>query len=127
MSTTEQSSEKVTAALPAATGRDVQRLALRDLVTLSNQCASTEAEVEQKHDESLRAIEREFEQVSSDIHQRHAAARDGIDGDYHDRLAQLQAKFTEQSAALASADRAARQRAAHDYDSIEQDAKSKLQ
>jgi hypothetical protein len=128
MSATDQTSQTTAApAAPIATGRDVQRLALRDLVTLSNQCASTEAHVEQEHDQSLNRIEREFEETSAELQRRHAAARETIDREHHDRLAQLQAKFTEQSAALAAADRAARQRAAHDFDSIDQDAKSKLQ
>ena len=73
------------------------------------------------------AIERDFEKISAEIEQRHAAAKEQIVRVYHEQVAQLKAKYGEQFNTLGSSDRSTRQRIVHDFERIEHDVKSKLQ
>jgi len=78
--------------LPEATptARDLQRSALRDLLQLSRECSSSEAELEARHRESLEDTQSRFERQSKDLESRLASVRKQAEEKFAEKLAQVQ-------------------------------------
>ncbi len=109
------------------TERDLQRAALRDLVALSTECASRENEIEQTLQGVLATAERAFRKESEQIALRGETAMQQVRETHALAQSELAAKFGAEFNALNSHERAARQRIESDTETLERDAKEKLQ
>src|SRR6188508_3116806 len=66
--------------------RDVQRLALRELVELSEQCTTDEAEIEKRHDEAVTGEDQDFERKTWAADQRAKQQEEAIRAKYDERI-----------------------------------------
>src|SRR6185295_2088451 len=90
-------------ALPAhASQRDVQRAALHELVSLLTESATTESEIEARHQAARDEVSKLTDRSRQEIDQRFAAQRDEGEQKYHERIAEIDAKFKADLATLES-------------------------
>ncbi len=72
------------------TYRDIQRVALRDLVQLATECTTTEAEIEKKYQAALEAGKKESQRTNLDVNTRFKSLRDGLVTEYQQRIEQIE-------------------------------------
>jgi hypothetical protein len=111
--------------IEAPTPRDVQRAALRDLVALATECATTEAEIDQRLSKSSEQIAKELDSTTWSAQQRYKATLDTIRQKYDERLAAIQARFAAESEGLRRKDEGGRQKVARENDPQQRDLKEK--
>src|SRR5689334_3450420 len=83
-----------------ASARDVQRAALRELVSLLTESATTESEIETRHRAAQEELNKATERVRQDIEHRQASSREEADRKHEEWVAQVDAKFQEGIEAL---------------------------
>jgi DNA segregation ATPase FtsK/SpoIIIE, S-DNA-T family len=112
-------------AADARTPRDVQRSALRDLVALATECATTETEVELRFQKSTEQLNKELDTAVWSIQQRHLANADKVRQKHEERRTAIDAKFNADAGALKVKDEAARDRIARENDPPQRDLRQK--
>jgi DNA segregation ATPase FtsK/SpoIIIE, S-DNA-T family len=101
------------------THRDLQRAALRDLVTLSTTSTAIEAEIEQKYKTTTERAKRELDHANWSAEQRHRQHTD-VAQQTHDRaVADASSNFVSQREAVLAKDKAIRTRIAEEYKAVE--------
>ena len=101
-----------------ATARDVQRAALRELVSLLTESATTESELEARHRAAGEEISKATERSRQEIDQRYAALREEVEQTYAARVTEVDSKFQEAVHALSASSDAIRRRINHDHDNV---------
>ena len=124
--TQEQTPETLPApAIIPATQRDVQRGALRDLVSLAMECATTENEIDERFHKSVEQVEKELESGLWSGRQRHKTTDETVRQKAEARLAAIEAAFGAEAGSLKRKDEAARQKIIRDSDGPQQQLKQK--
>ena len=118
---TEATQEQITETEPVptaeiATPRDVQRAALRDLVALATECATTETEIEQKHQKSTELVNKELDTAVWSAQQRHITTEEKIRQKFDARMTEVEARFTSGAAEIKKRDDSARNRIVREND-----------
>ncbi len=103
----------------AATVRDIQRAALRDLAALAAESAATEAQVEQAHQAAVQAAAKELDRHQWGLEERAKKAREEVEQEYKTRLSQVENQYQADYKALKNNERTARQRIDHDHAQVE--------
>jgi DNA segregation ATPase FtsK/SpoIIIE-like protein len=111
--------------LVVTTQRDVQRTALRDLVALATESAATETEIEQRFQLASEEAEKELQTTRWAAEQRAKSAKDAARQKHQERLAQLEAKYLADAAALKKRGESARRKVAADHDPQQHQLKEK--
>jgi hypothetical protein len=107
------------APLPAhASHRDVQRAALRELVGLLTESATTESEIEARHRAALAELGEAVTRSRQDIEHRYATRREEAEQKYRQWTADAEAKFRADFDALDESNADARQRITREHDSV---------
>ncbi|HVT90094.1 MAG TPA: FtsK/SpoIIIE domain-containing protein [Tepidisphaeraceae bacterium] len=106
---------------------DVQRMALRDLVSLSEQSAATELEIDRLHQTQLKQAEKQLQTSLEEIQQAHDARAQEVQDEYSRRLAQNAEQLGQSMAELDALDKSVRSRLDYEAETIGNDIKSKLQ
>src|SRR4051794_25570611 len=73
--------------------RDAQRHALRELVELSEQCATDEADIERRHDEEVKGEDDDFERKTWAADQRAKQLEENVRAKYDERSAKIESQF----------------------------------
>jgi S-DNA-T family DNA segregation ATPase FtsK/SpoIIIE len=107
--------------------RQVQRRALRDLVTVAVECSTEEATIEERHQKELAEAAKKYEWGKSDVSTRYKSLRDTVQQRYDSRLKDLGSHHATEAANAANADKKARQKIEHDHDTVARDVKTKVQ
>ena len=126
--TQEQPTETLPLPVPAparATQRDVQRAALRDLVSLATECATTENEIDQRFQKSVEDVNKDLDTSLWSAQQRLKKAEETVRQKAEDRLAAIEAKFIADAGALKKKDEATRQKIIRESDPPQQQLKEK--
>jgi S-DNA-T family DNA segregation ATPase FtsK/SpoIIIE len=105
--------------------RDVQRHALRELVELSTQCATDEAEIEQRHDRDLAAEADDFEKKNYGAEHRAKQMEEAVRQKYEDRVGKVQAQFDAETASIREGHEQNKRKVQAQYGPVEQDVKKK--
>src|SRR4051812_33073567 len=108
-----------------ATGRDLQRQALRDLVVLSEQCAVDEDEIEKRHDGGLAAEAQAFERSNWNAEQRAKGLEENVRAKYDERLGKINAQFESDTASIREAGENAKRKAQVEFGPLEAGIKKK--
>ena len=105
--------------LPAhASHRDVQRAALRELVGLLTESATTESEIEARHRAALAELGEAVTKTRQDIEHRYASRREETEQTYQQRTADIERRFREGFDALDGSSEDARQRINREHDTV---------
>jgi S-DNA-T family DNA segregation ATPase FtsK/SpoIIIE len=117
------------AAVPAApsarTGRDVQRGALRDLIALAADCATTESDIEREYRTSKEQAVRTLSDRGFEIDQRHQQQQEETNQKHQARLAELASQYKAERNKIAAADKAGKKKIEDERASIEEKLKKK--
>src|SRR4051812_5261878 len=62
--------------------REQQRIALRDLVQLATEAATTEAEIERKHQVAIKEADEEFKRASREVEEAYVLAREQVEAEH---------------------------------------------
>jgi energy-coupling factor transporter ATP-binding protein EcfA2 len=108
------------------TPRDIQRNALRDLLTLSRQLSTFETELEAKHRESKTETNALFERQSRDFDYRLEAIKRQIDERFEERAASITQHHAEEIAKLKAAHAQKRAKYINEYDTAKRELKKKF-
>ena len=114
-----------TPAVTTATHRDRQRVALRDLVALATECAATEAQIEQRHQKAMEAAAKDLDRNLFTTEDRYKTLCEQTNQEQQQRHSQIEAQFQAEQKKLSAADRTAKQRIEHEYNSAQRDIKEK--
>jgi hypothetical protein len=106
-------------------GRDLQRHALRDLVELSEQCATDEQAVERRHDEGLAAERQDVEHKTYAAEKRAKGVEEEIRAKYQERLGKIQAQFQAETASIREAHEKGKRKVQNEFGPVELDIKKK--
>lgn len=109
------------------TRRDAQRGALRDLVELAGDCASTEAQIEQQTSLATTEAEKQHKRALSDLDINLRSVQQQIAEKHHQRQTEAEATYKNESAALKEKDESAQRLARHEYDKIQAALKKNLE
>jgi DNA segregation ATPase FtsK/SpoIIIE, S-DNA-T family len=128
------SDESVTKPLPATatsttlviSRRDIQRMALRDLVALATECANTETELERRLQTALDQSQKELQTRSWDIDDRLRTLKEKIGVEYKQRLAESEAEDHSQIRQARAADDKLRAAAEFDLKNVQRDLQKSL-
>jgi hypothetical protein len=107
------------------TGRDVQRGALRDLIGLAADCATSETEIETEYRSSKEQAARAFGDRNFEIDQRHRQQQDETNQKHQTRLEELASQYKAEKNKIAAADKSGRQKIENERQSIEEKLKGK--
>ena len=119
--------QQQTEALTGSTYRDIQRMALRDLVILATDCATTEEQIERRYEAELEAARKDMHRANLEVDTRFKAMRAALEREHEQRMSQIEARYQQDMKALTAADRAARQRAQIEYEAAERDIRQKVE
>ena len=108
------------------TARDLQRTSLRDLLQLSRDCSSSEAELEARHRESLNETQGTFQRQSKDLEYRIESFRKQIEEKSAEKLQQIQKHTKVELLKIKQAAELARGKAQSDYDNAKADVKKRF-
>jgi S-DNA-T family DNA segregation ATPase FtsK/SpoIIIE len=107
------------APLPAhASHRDVQRAALRELVSLLTESATTESEIEARHRAAVEDVEKAIVKARQDVEHRAAAKREEAEQKYQQAVAEADAKYRAGLQSLDSSTEDVRLKINRDHDSV---------
>lgn len=110
---------KPDAPLPAhASHRDVQRAALRELVSLLTESATTESEIEARHRAAVEEVEKAVVKARQDIDHRVAGKRQEAEQKHQETVADADAKYRTALQALDSSTDDMRRKINRDHDSV---------
>jgi hypothetical protein len=107
--------------------RQVQRRALQDLVTVSVECTTEEAAIEERHAKELEDSAKKYEWGKSDVATRYKGLRATVRERYESRLKELTSLHASESNSAASADKKTRQKIDQEHDTVVRDIKGKVQ
>jgi S-DNA-T family DNA segregation ATPase FtsK/SpoIIIE len=107
--------------------RDQQRDALRDLVALATECATTEAQIDRKLQSTLEDATKELEKSKWAIEQRFNSAQDVAKAELQTRANQAKAAYKAGMVKLEEEDEGSRRRIDSANDPVERKLKEKLQ
>lgn len=127
MGQSSEASLPLTAETLAADQRDVQRAALQELVRLCSEAATTEIEIEKKHQTQISSAKLQLEKTFAQIQQRHQQLVEKITTEHEQRVAELAQKHQKALEDLKAHTVRARQQVELENDSVEQDLNSRLQ
>src|SRR5580692_4494089 len=111
----------------SAEKRDQQRDALRDLVALATECATTEAQIDRKLQSTLEDATKELEKSKWAIEQRFNSAQDAGKTEYQTRVNHAKASYKAAMVKLEEEDEGVRRRIDSANDPVERKLKEKLQ
>ncbi|HSV13241.1 MAG TPA: FtsK/SpoIIIE domain-containing protein [Tepidisphaeraceae bacterium] len=109
----------------AETDRDIQRSALRDLIALSTESASTEADIEREHRTSLEKEKQTFSDRDFQINEQHKQHVADANQQNQDRLNELASQYQAERNKIVSADKAFRQKIESEKSAIDDRLKQK--
>ncbi|HEX4123260.1 MAG TPA: FtsK/SpoIIIE domain-containing protein [Tepidisphaeraceae bacterium] len=128
MTTTTTPPESATTESVTSTAkRDQQRDALRDLVALATECATTEAQIDRKLQSTVEDATKELEKAKWAIEQRFNSSQDAAKTEYQTRTKHAKASYKAAMVKLEEEDENARRRIDSANDPIERKLKEKLQ
>jgi hypothetical protein len=107
------------------TDRDIQRGALRDLVALASECATTESDIEREFRTASEQAKSGVKDTAFALDQRHAANLEAARQKHRDRLNDMARQYKGQRNKIAAAEAAAREKADGEKQSIEAKLKKK--
>jgi S-DNA-T family DNA segregation ATPase FtsK/SpoIIIE len=107
--------------------RDQQRDALRDLVALATECATTEAQIDRKVQSTLEDAAKELEKSKWAIEQRFNSGQDAAKAEYQTRVNQAKASYKAGMVKLEEEDEGVRRRIDSANEPVERKLKEKLQ
>ncbi len=105
---------------------DAQRAALRDLVSLSTECAATEAKIERFRIKSTAGAAKELEKATEAIRQRYKGLEETVKAQYREKIAAVQAKYNSDTQAVQAQETASRQKIEAQAEPITQKIKDRL-
>ncbi len=123
----EQTIQAPTANSDRRSDRDLQRVALRDLVALAGQCAHQEVEIEQKHQEELKASKDKLDKALFTTEQRAEHLKEQIRQKHREHTATIAHRFEAETAQLKSTDVNARRNIEADFEKGDSEIRHKLQ
>ncbi len=100
---------------------DLQRVALRDLVTLSEECAAAEMEIERAYQAAMESSRKQRDAALEDIEQRYQALKADIQQKYDGYLARIREQYEADLSRLNTSQQAAVERIRHDAATVEQE------
>src|SRR3954468_20726694 len=109
----------------AETDRDIQRSALRDLIALSTESASTEADIEREHRTSLEKENQTFGDRDFQINENHKQRLAEASQQQQSRLSELASQYQAERNKIVAADRAFRQKIESEKATIDERLKQK--
>jgi S-DNA-T family DNA segregation ATPase FtsK/SpoIIIE len=107
--------------------RQVQRRALRDLVSVSVECSTEEASIEEKHVRELEESAKRYEWGKGDVGRRYEALRGTVREKYASRLKDLTTHHATESSNAAAADKKSRHKIDQEHDTVAREIKTKVQ
>src|SRR5438067_6284402 len=107
--------------------RDLQRAALRDLVTLATECLTTEAQTEQKHRTEIKTADEKLDKTLFVTEQRAEHLKEQIRQKYAEHIVKIDAKSKEDLEQLNVQDRGMHDRINADWEKSEKELREKLQ
>ncbi len=107
------------------TDRDIQRGALRDLISLSTECAATESDIEREYRTSHDKENHAFSDHSFAIENRHKQLTEEANQKHRDRLAELDGQYKAERGKIDAADRALRDKVEGEKQSADDKLKQK--
>src|SRR5258707_7545265 len=111
---------------PSQADRDIQRAALRDLIALSTECATTESEVERENRTSLEQEKKAVSDRGFQIEQQHKQQTAETKQKHEDQRAAITLQHQTEKAKISQADRAYRKKAEAEKQSIDEKVKKKF-
>ncbi|MGN6626642.1 MAG: FtsK/SpoIIIE domain-containing protein, partial [Tepidisphaeraceae bacterium] len=108
------------------TARDVQRAALSDLLNLSRECSSSEAELEERHRLGIAESREKFEKTTKDFDYRLDTLRKQIAEKADAKQRQIQQHFEAEQTKAKEIHAARRQKAQSDYEKSKADLKKRF-
>src|SRR3954452_15905707 len=106
-------------ALPAhASERDMQRAALRELVGLLTESATTESEIEARHAAAREELNKSTERSAQDIDHKYTALREAADQKHTEWIAEVDSTFQTGMEALDASNDTIRKRINQDHDGV---------
>jgi hypothetical protein len=110
----------------ARTGRDIQRGALRDLITLASDCAAAESDIEREYRTGKENAAKTFGERNFDIDQKFQQDNEETKRKHQSRLAELAARYKSERNKIAAADKAAKKKLDDEKVGVEEKLKAKL-
>jgi energy-coupling factor transporter ATP-binding protein EcfA2 len=107
--------------------RQVQRRALRDLVSVSVECTTEETAIEDRHTREVEESGKKYEWGKSDVSRRYENLRGTVREKYGTRLKDLTTHHATESNNAASADKKTRTKIDQEHDAVARDVKTKVQ
>src|SRR5262245_39540888 len=105
--------------LPAhSTATDVQRAALRELVSLLTESATTESEIESRHAAAREELNKTTASSRQDIEHRYARLAEESEQKHVSWVAEVDAKYQEGFESLNASNEKIRKRINHDHDGV---------
>ena len=108
------------------TERDLQRARLKDLVSLTSQCAASESRIESEFESAIAAEDKDYAHVVWTIEQRHTAAVQANQTKHQQRTVHIRRKLESDKTQLNATDKGRRQRVDQERVAFEREAKQKL-
>ena len=111
----------------AVTQRDRQRVALRDLVALATESATTEALIEKTYASAQEEAAKDAKKGEWEAEERQRQWSEQAQRKYDERIAHLTTQYDAEKAALSATDTKARQRTEHEFKTADRDVREKYQ
>src|SRR6185437_13868768 len=115
------------AAAPAASPRDLQRDALRDLVALATECAATEARIELEHRSSTEQAKKTLEKTTWTLAQRFTSLDEAARQEHQDELANVHSRHQAELADAKAAHQQTRDRIERDHEPAERKSRQQFE
>jgi DNA segregation ATPase FtsK/SpoIIIE, S-DNA-T family len=112
---------------PKKTDRDLQRGALRELITLSSESATTESEIEREHRTSIEQANRAFGDRNFEVDERTKRLAAEANQKDQARTAEIAAQYKAEKNQIVGGDRSLRQKLEQEKGSVDDKAKGKYQ
>jgi S-DNA-T family DNA segregation ATPase FtsK/SpoIIIE len=107
------------------TDRDIQRGALRDLIALAAECASTESEIEREYRTSSEQAKSGVSDRAFALDQRHVKAKEEAEQKHHEQITGVARQYKAQRNKIAAAEAAAREKAESEKQQVDAKLKKK--
>lgn len=108
------------------TARDIQRSALNDLVLLSRECSTFEAELESRHTTGIEDAKTKYERQNRDFDYRLESLKRQIDERVEEKAVQIRQQFDQEVAKLNQLQAQKRSKVVSEYDSAKNELKNRL-
>ncbi|HZN66835.1 MAG TPA: FtsK/SpoIIIE domain-containing protein [Tepidisphaeraceae bacterium] len=105
---------------------ELQRRALRDLVALSTECATTESQIERDHADAIEQGRKDYEKTVWTIRQRYDSTRDSVNAKSRELLEQIESKYQAVATTVEAETVPRVQKIDRDHESLEHNLSQKL-